>query len=97
MNFSVFFVKYMDDKCVVISSFKKSLFLNCEVLVLKKFKKFSSYSQMKREWSEVGSTICSFICLSAGAIEWQPCCFATILLLYAPSKVVSVLVLFVTL
>ena len=44
---------------------------------------------------EVGCTISSFICLSAGAIEWQPCFFATILLLYAPPKVTSVLVLFV--
>ena len=35
-----------------------------------------------------------FICLPAGAIE-RYCCFATILLLYAPPKVVSVLVLFV--
>ena len=40
-------------------------------------------------------TISSFICLSAGAIEWQPFFFATILLLYAPPKVISVLVLFV--
>ena len=37
----------------------------------------------------------SFICLSAGTIDWQPCCFASILLLCAPPKVVSVLVLFV--
>ena len=44
---------------------------------------------------EVGCTISSFICLSAGAIEWQPCFFATILLLYASPKVTSVLVLFV--
>ena len=45
---------------------------------------------------EVGCVIYSFICLSAGAIEWQPCCFDTILLLYAPPKVISVLVLFIT-
>ena len=36
---------------------------------------------------KVGYTIYSFICLSAGAIEWQPCCIATILLLYVPSQV----------
>ena len=40
-------------------------------------------------------TISSSICLSAGAIEWQPCFFATKLLLYAPPKVTSVLLLFV--
>ena len=44
---------------------------------------------------EVGCTISSFICVCAGAIEWQPCSFATILLLYAPPKIISVLVLFV--
>ena len=44
---------------------------------------------------EVGCTISSFICLSAGAIEWQPCFFATILLLYASPKETSVLVLLV--
>ena len=44
---------------------------------------------------EVECTNSSFICLSAGAIEWQPCFFAIILLLYAPPKVISVLVLFV--
>ena len=37
-----------------------------------------------------------FICLSAGAIEWQSCCFATILLLYAPKKVILVLVLYIS-
>ena len=37
----------------------------------------------------------SFICLSAGAIEWQPCFFAPVLLLYAPPKVTPVLVLLV--
>ena len=36
-----------------------------------------------------------FIYLSAGTIEWYSCCFATSLLLYAPPKVISVLVLFV--
>ena len=36
-----------------------------------------------------------FIYLSGGAIERQPCVFAAILLLYAPPKVTSVLVLFV--
>ena len=44
---------------------------------------------------EVGCTISSFICLSAGGIEWEPYFFATILLLYAPPKVTSVLLLFV--
>ena len=44
---------------------------------------------------EVVCIISSFICLSAGAIEWQPCFFVTILLLYAPPKVTSVLVLFI--
>ena len=44
---------------------------------------------------EVGCTISSFIYLSAGAIKWQLCFFATILLLYVPPKVTSVLVLFV--
>ena len=47
------------------------------------------------KWGEVGCTISSFICLSAGAIEWQPYFFATVLLLYAPLKVTSVIVLFV--
>ena len=46
---------------------------------------------------EVGCTIFSFICLSTEAIEWQPCFFVTILLLYAPPKTTSMLVLFVVL
>ena len=37
----------------------------------------------------------SFICLSAGAVEWESFCFATTLLHHAPPKVTSVLVLFV--
>ena len=37
-----------------------------------------------------------FIYFSAGAVGWQPCCFATILLPFAPPKVISMLVLFVT-
>ena len=37
----------------------------------------------------------SFICLSAGAIEWEPCFFVTILLLYVLRNVASVLVLFI--
>ena len=44
---------------------------------------------------EVGHTIYSPICLSAGAVEWQPCCFAILLWLHAPPKVASVLMLFV--
>ena len=44
---------------------------------------------------EVGCTTSSFICLAAGAIEWHPYFFATILLLYALPRVTSVLVLFV--
>ena len=36
-----------------------------------------------------------FICLSTGAVEGQPCFFATILLFYALPKVTSVLELFV--
>ena len=44
---------------------------------------------------EDGCTIYSFICLSAGGIEWQPSCSATILLFYAPPKRISVLVRFV--
>ena len=43
---------------------------------------------------EVGCTISSFICLSAGEIEWQPCFFAIIILIHVPPKVRSVLVLF---
>ena len=42
---------------------------------------------------EVGCTIYSFICLCAGAVEWESSCFATTLLHYAPPKVTSVLVL----
>ena len=34
----------------------------------------------------------SFICLSTGAIKQQPCFFATILLVYAPPKVILLLV-----
>ena len=37
----------------------------------------------------------SFIRLSAVAVEWETLCFATTLLYHAPSKVTSVLVLFV--
>ena len=37
----------------------------------------------------------SFICLSAGAVEWESSFFATTLLYHAPPKVTSVLVLFV--
>ena len=37
----------------------------------------------------------SFICLSAGVLEWESSCFATTLLHHAPPKVTSVLVLFV--
>ena len=37
----------------------------------------------------------SFICLSAGVVEWQPYYFAITLLRHAPPKVASVLVLFV--
>ena len=37
----------------------------------------------------------SFICLSAGAVEWESSCFATTLLHHALPKVTSVLVLFV--
>ena len=37
----------------------------------------------------------SFICLSAGTVEWESSCFATTLLHHAPTKVTSVLVLFV--
>ena len=37
----------------------------------------------------------SFICLSAGVVEWQLYCFVIILLHYAPSKMTSVLMLFV--
>ena len=36
-----------------------------------------------------------FICLSAGAVEWESSCFATTLLHHASLKVTSVLVLFV--
>ena len=43
---------------------------------------------------EVGCTISSFIRLSAGEIEWQPYCFAIILLLYVPPNI-SVLLVFV--
>ena len=39
--------------------------------------------------------LCSFICLSAEAVEWEFSCFATALLHHAPPKVTSVLVLFV--
>ena len=54
-----------------------------------------SFTTSYGELGEVGCTISSFICLSDGSIELQPCFFATILLLYAPPKVASVLVLFV--
>ena len=37
----------------------------------------------------------SFICLSAGAVEWESSCFATTLLHHALPKLTSVLVLFV--
>ena len=37
----------------------------------------------------------SFICSSAGAVEWESSCFATTLLHHAPPKVTLVLVLFV--
>ena len=37
----------------------------------------------------------SFICLSAGAGEWQPCCLATILVHSAPPEVQSIQVLIV--
>ena len=37
----------------------------------------------------------SFSCLSAGAVEWEPSCFAITLLHHAPPKVTSVLVQFV--
>ena len=37
----------------------------------------------------------SFICLSAGAVEWKPSGFAATLLHYAPPKVTLILVLFV--
>ena len=37
----------------------------------------------------------SFICLSAGAVEWESSCFVTTLLHHAHPKVTSVLVLFV--
>ena len=43
---------------------------------------------------EDGCTIYSFICLSAG-VDWQPCCFSTILQLHAPPKVTSLLLIFV--
>ena len=43
----------------------------------------------------VQPTISSYNCLSAGAIEWQPCFFATIVLVYAPPKLTSMLRLFV--
>ena len=36
----------------------------------------------------------SFICLSAGVVEWQPYCFVIVLLHDAPAKVASVLELF---
>ena len=37
----------------------------------------------------------SFICLYAGAVNWQPSCSASILLHYAHVEATSVLVLFV--
>ena len=61
----------------------------------------------RRFQKSVGSSVCafvslcgwlylySFICLSAGVVEWQPYCFV-ILLHHAPLEVASVLVLFVT-
>ena len=42
-----------------------------------------------------GWIIYSFICLSAGALEWQLGCFTTILQLYAPPKMRLVLALFI--
>ena len=44
---------------------------------------------------EVGCTIYSFICLSAGVVEWHSHCFVILLLHHAPPTVTSVLVLFV--
>ena len=48
------------------------------------------YIQSPLGGGDDGCTIYSFICLTTGAIEQQPCCFASMLLLYAPPKVISV-------
>ena len=62
-------------------------FYNCVILI----KNFSLKLTDGGGWRY----LYSFICLSAGAVEWEPSCFATTLLRHAPPRVTLVLVLFV--
>ena len=51
-------------------------------------------SLCKGAWGRLGVSY-SFICLSAGAVECESCCFSITLLHHAHPKVALVLVLFV--